>query len=164
MSKTCSPSWNRSRTVTPGALSPRAWLGQGEGHGAPQDGREGGAPGGGAGTPGGAAGPTRVAAPAEAGGAHPARADGEAHDEAGGHAEIARHIGLAENHRGGEGRHEHEAEGAEENERPDAAHEKKGHGERRSEKEHAHHEAPVPDAVRDGARDEGARGARGAED
>src|SRR4029450_6307708 len=154
MSKTCSPSWNRARTVTPGALSPRAWLGQGEGHRAPQDGHEGGDPEGRAETP-------AVGDPAEGGGAHATRPDGEAHDEAGGHAEIARHIGLAENHRGGEGRPEHEAEGPEENERPDAAHEKKGHGERRSEKEPAHHEAPVPDAVRDGARDEGARGARG---
>src|SRR4029450_13189097 len=153
MSKTCSPSWNRARTVTPGALSPRAWLGQGEGHRAPQDGHEGG-------DPEGRPEPPAGGDPAEGGGAHPARADGEAHDEAGGHAEIARHIGLAEDHRGGEGGHEHETESAEENERPDAAHEEKGNGEGRGEKEHADHEAPVPDAVRARPRPESARGAR----
>src|SRR5215831_7806668 len=98
MSSTCSPSWKRSRTVTTRTSSPRARLGQGQGHGAAQDGHERRDPEGGAEPP-------AVGDPAEGGGPDASRANGEAHDEPGSHPEVARHVGLSEDHRGGEGRH-----------------------------------------------------------
>src|SRR5215471_18698582 len=156
MSRTCSPSWKRSRTVTSRTSSPRARLGQGQGHGAAQNGHERRDPERGAEPP-------AVGDPAEGGGADPARPNGEPNDKAGGHAQVARHVGLPEDHRGGEGRHQHEAECAQQHEGPHALHEEEPDGERRGEEEHADHEAPVADAIRDGARDEGARRARAEE-
>src|SRR5215831_9335121 len=156
MSRTCSPSWKRSRTVTSRTSSPRARLWQRQGHGAAQNGHE-------RRDPERRAEPPTVGDPAEGGGADPARPDGEPHDEAGGHAQVARHVGLPQDHRGGEGRHQHETERAEQHEGPHALHEEESDGERRGEEEHADHEAPVADAIRDGARDEGARRARAEE-
>src|SRR5262245_37643295 len=156
MSSTCSPSWKRSRTVTDPTSSPRARLGQGQGDGAAQDRHE-------RRDPERRADPPPVGDPPERGGPDAARADGEPHDEARGHAEIARHVRLPQDHRGGEGRHQHEAESTQQHDGPYSAHEEKADGEGRGEKEHAHHEAPMADAIRDGARDKRPRRARAEE-
>src|SRR5215831_19521651 len=135
MSSTCSPSWNRSRTVTDSTSSPRPRLGQGQGDGGAQDRHE-------RRDPERRAEPPAVGDPAERGGPDAARADGEAHDEARGHAEIARHVRLSQDYRRGEGRYQHQAEGTQEHDGPHAAHEEKAHGEGRGKKEHDDHETP----------------------
>src|SRR5262245_40942200 len=95
----CSPSWKRS--LTPGL--PGSRLGEEQGAGEADERHQRRHP-----ERGGEA--EAVGEPAERGHADSARADGEADDEAGGHAGVSRQIRLPEHDGDGEGRHHHEAE------------------------------------------------------
>jgi hypothetical protein len=102
--------------------------------------------------------------PAERARADAARADGEAHDEAGGHAGVARQVGLTQHHRHREGGNEHEAEEAQqhEGEHP-AGDEQERERERGREQEDADHRAAHPHAVGHRSRRERADRARAQE-
>src|SRR5262249_57243748 len=89
MSRICSPSWKRSRTVTSRTSSPRARLGQGQGHGAAQNGHERREPERGAEPP-------TVGDRAEGGGTDAARPDGAPHAPSRGPPQAAQHVGLAQ--------------------------------------------------------------------